>query len=448
MHQLFRQTRWQLTTWYAGMIASILAVCGLGFYEAIAHAHRITVDRELQSVASTLHNTLKSILQQPGKLTSQVNEVVPLVCFGNTNCLKVGSSTQQLEIIAQDNYYFYFLNNSQQIIATGGIQLEEIKSTSIIFEPRLVTIEAKTGVRYRQITLKLHTRNNQDWGYLQIGRSLQDFDSYVANIKWIILLGLPIVTVLVMVSGWWLAGRAMQPVYQSYRQMQQFTADAAHELRTPLAATRATVESTLMLPNLSESEARETLETVNRQNKRLGNLVADLLMLSRLDRQLNLSTDTITNQERVNLPDLVADVTEELAALALANQIQLSKEVRVLDSLEISGNSEQLYRLVTNLIINAIQYTSAKGKVKVTLERDNNLALISVQDTGIGIYPGEQKQIFERFYRVDKARSRHSGGSGLGLSIAMAIAKAHQGEIKVVSELGKGSKFVVTLHLT
>lgn len=448
MHQLFQQTRWQLTTWYAGMIASILAVCGLGFYEAIAHAHRITIDRELQSVAGTLHNTLESILQQPGELTPQINDVFPLVCFVDSNCLKVSSSSShRLEIISQDKYYVRFFTNSQQLIATGGKQPEIIKSTYLTFEPQLVTLKSDQGIRYRQINLKLHTQNNQEWGYLQLGRSLQDFDSYVANIKWIILLGLPTVIVLVMVSGWCLAGRAMQPVYQSYRQMQQFTADAAHELRTPLAAIRATVESTLMLPNLSESETRETLQTVNRQNKRLGNLVADLLMLSRLDRQLNLSTDTIPFQNQVNLPDLVEDVIEELSALALANQIQLSKEVKIDQPLEISGNPEQLYRLITNLVINAIQYTPVQGQVKIILDRDNDFALINVEDTGIGIYPVEQKQIFERFYRVDKARSRHSGGSGLGLSIAMAIAKAHKGDIQVISQLGKGSKFVIKLPL-
>lgn len=445
-NQLFRQTRWQLTTWYAGIIGVILAICGFGFYEAIAHAHRITIDRELESVAGTLHDSLKPILQEPGKLNSRVNSLLPNVCSVEISCQESSfESPYRLGIVEQERYYLSFLDLNQQVVALGGDLPQEL--TDNFTKTELMTLVTSNGIRYRQITLKLHTKNNQEWGYFQMGRSLQDFDNYVANVRWIIIFGLPLVIILVMVSGWWLAQRAMEPIHKSYYQIQQFTADAAHELRTPLAAIRATVESTLMLPSISNEETIETLQTVNRQNKRLARLVSDLLILSRIDIQLSSDNKTGDNGDKVNLQDLVNDVVEELAALALANNIYLTKEVRKLEPLEIHGNEEQLYRLVTNLVINAIQYTPSEGKVKLVLEDESQWAVIRLQDTGIGISQLEQKHIFDRFYRVDKARSFHGNGSGLGLSIALAIAKAHQGDLEVISELGKGSVFIVRLPL-
>ncbi len=301
------------------------------------------------------------------------------------------------------------------------------------------------GIRYRQIYLELHTQNNQPWGYLQIGRNLEAFDNYVANVKWIILLGLPILIVFVMFASWWLAGKAMTPIYQSYQQIQQFTADAAHELRTPLAAIRATIESSLMLPTLTEKDSRETFHTLKRQNQRLSALVADLLMLCRMERQL--TNDDQLLKKTVILNDLITDIAEEFSAFAYREEINLIAQMQVTQPLKVMGDEEKLYRLVTNLVINAIQHTLKGGKVTLVLKQEHNRALIEVIDTGIGIPKEEQTLIFDRFYRVNKARSRDRGGSGLGLAIASAIALAHQGNIKVKSELGKGSIFTVCLPI-
>lgn len=420
----------------------ILTLCGLGVYEAVAHAHRITIEQELQSVARTLHDSLETVLKQPGKLEPAAIRLLPGACL-TESCLRNKGRYHRVEAIEQDKYYLRLFNLSGNPVAVAGLEPEELPTTQS--EQQLVTLTDAQGVRYRQISLMLHTQDNQDWGYLQVGRSLQDFDRYVANVKWILLLGLPVVAVLVMLAGWWLAGRAMQPIYQSYQQMQRFSADAAHELRTPLAAIRATVESTLMLPQLSEKEARETLQVVNRQNQRLGNLVSDLLMLCRMDQQLSQKIRAKVEEDGVILNDLVSDVVEELAALALASEIDLSSEILVAQPLQVSGDVEQLYRLVSNLVINGIQYTPAGGQVTLILREEKNQALIQVQDTGMGIPETETKQIFERFYRVDQARSRHRGGSGLGLAIARAIAQTHQGSISVESEVGKGSTFTIRL---
>jgi signal transduction histidine kinase len=125
----------------------------------------------------------------------------------------------------------------------------------------------------------------------------------------------------------------------------------------------------------------------------------------------------------------------------------LKADIRVHQPVYVIGDEEQLYRLLANLITNAIQHTSATGTVTVSLDRDDHQVVIQVQDTGVGIAPDEQPRIFDRFYRVQSDRSRATGGSGLGLAIAKAIVQFHQGNLQVLSELGKGSIFTVHLPL-
>ncbi len=445
-NRLFQMTRWRLASWYAGVMGVILGLCGLGVYEAIAHAHWSTIDRELETVAGTLHDSLEPVLKQPGRLEPTATRLLPDVCVVGTRCAKdTNSQRHTAGAIHQGEYYMRLLDRFGRLVAVAGLQPEQLPVTASKLHWQNLT--DGTGTRYRQITFMLHTQDNRDWGYIQVGRSLQDFDNYLARVKWILLIGLPVAMLLVAGSSWWLARRAMQPIYHSYQQIQQFTADAAHELRTPLAAIRATVEATLMLPILCEQEARDTLQTTRRQNQRLQELAEDLLMLCRMDQQLTGIRQPQMRRDRVSVNDLVSDVAEELSALAFAVDVLLSSQIRVSETLEVIGDAEQLYRLVSNLVVNAIQYTPTGGEVTLILDRSSHYALIHVQDTGIGIAPDEQARIFDRFYRVSSDRSVATGGSGLGLPIAKAIAQAHHGSISVQSELGKGSTFTVRLPL-
>ena len=143
------------------------------------------------------------------------------------------------------------------------------------------------------------------------------------------------------------------------------------------------------------------------------------------------------------LNDVISDLVEEFAAMAISAQVKLTSTIRVDEEVNIVGDSEQLYRLVSNLIINAIQYTPPGGKVTVILDRSDHYAITQVEDTGIGIPQNEISRIFDRFYRVNSDRSRHTGGSGLGLAIAKAIVKSHQGSLNVQSEFGQGSTFTI-----
>jgi signal transduction histidine kinase len=443
---LFQKTRWRLTSWYAGVISVLLTLLGIGVYEAIIHAHRITIKQELTIVAGTLHDNLQSVLIIPEKIEPNIVVFLPSLCKVDQICSQLDSTSDyRLNPLEQGQYYIKLFDLSGKLIAISGQQPQGIPKNQQ--QQTWDIVKDHQGIRYLQLSYLLHTQSDQDWGYLRVGRSLKDFDNYLQTVGVILLLGLPLGVILIGFVAWWLAGLAITPIYQSYQQIQQFTADAAHELRTPLAAIRANLESTLMLSEITEQESRETLKTLNRQNKRLSALVSDLLILSRLDWHLMGNSPALLKQEKICLNDLISDVGEELASLALSGKITLETKIKVNYPLEIQGDSEKIYRLLFNIVSNGIQYTLPHGKVTVTLEHNPQFAVIIVEDTGIGIPYKEIKHIFNRFYRIDKARSRKQGGSGLGLSIAQAIAYTHHGTIHIQSEINRGTRVIIQLPM-
>jgi signal transduction histidine kinase len=153
------------------------------------------------------------------------------------------------------------------------------------------------------------------------------------------------------------------------------------------------------------------------------------------------------DQQPCRLNDLIEDLIEGFSALAMAADLLLISEVQSQSPLMVLGDEEHLYRLVANLVMNAIQYTPAGGKVILRLLQEESFALVQVEDTGLGIGHKHQQHIFDRFYRVGDDRSRQTGGTGLGLTIAQAIAKAHRGSLQVQSEQGQGSLFILRLPL-
>ncbi|MDZ8188472.1 MAG: two-component system sensor histidine kinase RppB [Nostoc sp. ChiSLP02] len=437
---IFRETRLRLATWYALVMGGILGLSGLGVYSVVAHAYHETIDQGLQSVTEALHKTIEPAWQQPGHLEQLAKELSLELCIPKTNCLSKTTIIKHpiVEAANSVNYYIHLLDRSGKLFASAGIQLNNLSVRSSSQNWQILT--DSSGTQYRQITLPLHTQN-QVSGYLQVARSLTDLEQHLAYLRLTLLLGLPISMIFVALSSWWLAGRAMQPIYHSYQQMQQFTADAAHEFRTPLAAMHSTIEAAIRLQQKPKLNG-EILDVLKRQNRRLSQLVGDLLLLTRMDRK-----QLTQEYQSCCLNDLISDLIEELAFLAVENQVILSKQVKVAKKLYVMGNEEQLYRLISNLIINAIQATPSGGKVTVFLEDSELCAIIKIQDTGVGIAVEHQNRIFDRFYRVDRNRSRSSGGSGLGLAIALAIVQAHEGSIHVQSQPGLGSTFTVRLPL-
>ncbi len=444
-NQLFRLTRLRLAAWYALVMGCILGASGVGVYQVVAHAYHESIDQGLQSVTEALHNTIEPVWQQPGHIQQLAQELSLELCVAHTNC---GTKTVVIQqpIAAADsvNYYLRLWDRSGKLIAQAGIHLKQLPMTP---GKHWQTLTDGLGIRYRQITLPLYTQKQLS-GSMQVGRSLNDLDEHLAALRFTLLLGWPISMIFIGSSSWLLAGLAMQPVYRSYQHMQQFTADAAHEFRTPLAAIHSTIEAAIKLYGqqslqpLSEPATNSILQVLKRQNTRLSQLVGDLLLLARLDQQ-----QLAGEYHPCCLNDLISDLVEELAFLAIEAGVTLSMQVQKHEKLYVYGNEEQLYRLVSNFIVNAIQATPSDGKVTLSLERSEQYAFLQVQDTGIGIAPEHQSRIFDRFYRVNHDRSRTSGGSGLGLAIAQAIIKAHKGSIQLQSQLGLGSTFTVRLPL-
>lgn len=439
--RLFQQTHLRLAFAYSGVMGLILVGLGIGVYRAIAHAHTVTVDRELQSVAGTLHDSLQWKLTTPGKLEPSVEALLPNLCRLQTPCRKAlpPVNPYSLSAINRGSYYIRLWDSSQRLVAVAGNDIPTLPAQ--FNAQRWQMLQDGDRQTYHQISLPLHTRDRQDWGTLQVGRSLRDIEAYLTMVRWCLGLGIPIALLLAALAGGGLAGFAMRPVYRAYSQIQQFSADVAHELRTPIAAMLATVESALRAPPETAESDRDLLAILQRQNLRLSQLVADLLLLSRLEQQPQLEGTACC------LQDIASDLVEELSALALKANLEVNLESEGEPLLWVRGNSEQLYRLVSNLLMNAIQYTPSGGAIAVKLYARKSRAYLCVCDTGIGIAPEIQGKIFDRFYRGEEDRSRWRGGAGLGLAIAQTIALHHRGFISIESELGKGSYFTLELPL-
>ena len=214
-----------------------------------------------------------------------------------------------------------------------------------------------------------------------------------------------------------------------------FVANASHELKTPIAAIRALVETLIDDQSMRSSDRAHFLSRIRNQSIRLSSLVTDLLTLSRLE-----SSPGDPELRPIDLREPFRAAVQALRPTGEERGIVVHSEVSK-SPVRILGDSEALVQLTTNLLDNAIKYTNRGGQVWVRLKTENGEALIEVQDTGMGIAPQDQVRVFERFYRVDKARSRELGGTGLGLSIVKHIAVIHQGQVFVESSPGIGSTF-------
>ncbi len=227
-------------------------------------------------------------------------------------------------------------------------------------------------------------------------------------------------------------------IEQSFEQQRQFVQDASHELRTPLAAIRTNIEVAEMDADLSQGEVRELLETVKTQTERLTRLTDDLLLLSGRDREA-------PDPDPINLQSLAAEIVRQLMPLAASREVTLRMEGD--DTVAALASGDHLYRSVFNLVDNAIKYGGPGAKVTVSYAScdDGQRVRFTVADTGSGIPPEARERIFDRFYRVEKSRSRREGGLGLGLAIVKELVEAMGGEVSLASVPGEGAAFSIVL---
>lgn len=225
----------------------------------------------------------------------------------------------------------------------------------------------------------------------------------------------------------------------SFRQMKQFSADASHELRTPLSVMRTQLEGAL-LSKASISEIKTIAANCLDETLRMSSIIDNLLLLARADADRE-SVERVP----VRLDALVRTMYDESVMIASERSIKVS--LVTVENATIMGDAVRLRQMFLNLIDNAVKYNHDRGAIEISLTKRNGTANIIIADTGIGIPESEVPRIFDRFYRVDRARSREMGGSGLGLSIVHWIVSAHGGSIKVKSILNKGSEFSVSFPL-
>ncbi len=224
---------------------------------------------------------------------------------------------------------------------------------------------------------------------------------------------------------------------KAFNRQKEFTSDASHELRGPLSVIQA--EASLSLRKSREPwEYRKTLEVIISETERMGLLTSQLLELARMDAKKSQFVF-----ESIDLNEFLHEICEDMAILCKNKKLELRTDL--VKQVQIAGDRKSLRRVFFNILDNAIKYTANGGSVRVVLDEKNRMAEVSITDTGIGIPDDSLPHIFERFYRVDKARSRSDGGSGLGLSISKDIIDVHKGRIDVISQMGKGCRFIIAI---
>lgn len=254
-----------------------------------------------------------------------------------------------------------------------------------------------------------------------------------------VVLGI-VALLLATVLGHILSGRAMVPLREAYEKQRQFAADASHELRTPLAVVMASADLLENDPSITSPFLKQVIADVRDEVKKMTRLVSDLLLVARSDNKaLKLKL------QKFDAAELLSQTARLMQPLADKKHIALDIWNR--DAHVIQADEQKIKQLMLILVDNAVKYTPDGGEVHVGFEKaPQGRVRFFVQDTGIGIAKEDQRRIFDRFYRVDKARSREMGGNGLGLSIAQEIVNLHQGSIEVTSTLGKGTRFTVELR--
>jgi signal transduction histidine kinase len=292
--------------------------------------------------------------------------------------------------------------------------------------------------RIQGITIPvINNDNGQLIGYVRASQSLEEYDEALRHLDWGMLGGIAIALGLSGIGGILLTRQAMQPIERSFTQLKQFTADASHELRSPLMAIASNAQVALRYPEgIRPGDAEKFTIIVSTVNQ-LTRLAEDLLLLARTDSQ------PLGPYTMVRLDTVLADLVQLYQSQAAAKTITLKYSTTT--SLYTRGDETQLRRLFTNLIDNALNYTPAGGQVEIRSRLLDSQIQVTVEDTGIGIAPDQIHQVFDRFWRSESSRNYQSGGSGLGLAIAQAIVQHHHGSISVSSELGKGTCFSVRL---
>ena len=453
--------RLRLTAWYFAILAVVLSAFGISAYFAMRHSIRQTVDEELQIRSEGVHQLIERDIQRGHK------DDLPEGLREHTE-LRVGGAL--LQVSDEQGNWLY----RSPVMSDYGV-------------PRPTTVPRRaTEFMGKDVPLRIWSQKVSVGGQsylIQSAFEMDDFYEALDDFALLLFISIPLLLLCATAGGYWISTRALAPVDQitrtartisaqnlssrlvvpntgdelqrlsetlngmlerleaAFKKITQFTADASHELRTPVAVMRTRAELSLRKAR-SADEYRDVIAEVLTELEKTSGLIEQLMFLARADS----GAETL-HFAATNVAEVLREACHQGSALAEAKQIGFQEHISG-DSMWIQGDAGSLRRLFLILIDNAVKYTPANGQVEVSLQRNDGYAVAQVRDTGIGIAEADLPSVFERFYRADKARTRESGGVGLGLSIGRWITEVHAGTIEVHSSPGRGSSFQIRLPIT
>ena len=453
MNLLFQSTRRRLALWYTTVTAVLLLLFATGVYFYVRNTLIDRIDDTLKHVVEVVDRSLviQPLAETKGRYGVNVD----------------ASFNRNVDSVDGDRIDLEWFDPKQKLLWSTFEQpidypLHPNRSGETVY---------LTGDRiFRQIVQKVEL-DHRVLGYLRVSHPWFEVTKPIEQLTKDLIVGTSLMVLCVGAIGWWLSGIAIKPVQISYSSLKQFTADASHELRNPIATIQTNVQMALAYPEAEPQLQHRQLQIIERLTQKLGRLVNDLLFLARSDSGM-----AQLDWQPVPLDALLIDVIEEQRIAATQKELFLSLhivepemagEIAEEDIFTVRGDWDYLSRLFTNLIANAIEHTdkskeSTEASVEVELKlvklpkttiRESHrqyVLEVKVTDNGNGIPESALPHIFDRFYRADPARSPQRQidtptGAGLGLAIAKAIVENHQGQIAVESNLQQGTTFTITL---
>ncbi|QKD82702.1 HAMP domain-containing histidine kinase [Thermoleptolyngbya sichuanensis A183] len=450
----FRKLRNRLLLLYFLIVVAILETFATAVYLLVTRDRNQQLDAHLRQVAASSAGTLEIIQHEYEELTSEDKYEgyvpvgtdgmpIPITLSQLMGKYKAESASQiSASPLAASNQGVEWYNAQRRLIVRdGGLFLQTLLPSDI---PRRGILMQSGNVRsFTQPAYAISTTTDTPsiLGYVRVTESTVTLEAELRRLRWSLTVGVFVASGLAALGGVWLTHESLKPVLQSFNQLKQFTSDASHELRNPLSAIRASIAVMQSHPERVHPADTEKLISIASASAQMSQLVDDLLLLARMDRQI----PDQPGWRRIDLDELLEDLVDFYHDKAEKSQISL--KYQLISDAKVNGDAYQLHRLFTNLLTNALQYTPSGGTVTLSLQRIGSHVFVTIQDTGIGIAPEHLPYIFDRFWRADQARTQYESGSGLGLAIAKTIAQRHQGNITVKSKLGQGSSFCVKLPL-
>lgn len=302
---------------------------------------------------------------------------------------------------------------------------------------QIYPISINNEYNYRAINLKVINENGK-LIYIQLLINVDGETKTVENIFTTLLIGTSIIIVLSIIASYILSKRTIKPIVRSWKKQTEFVQNASHELRTPLTIIQAKQELLLQEPNKKIIDKSEDINLALKETRRLSKLIKELMVLARSD-----SDNYELKKEDTNIDKLIKEVIVPYIDLAQIQEKKITLDLKYKKQINI--DREKINQLLIIILDNAIKYTSENETINVATYQKDGKFILEIADTGIGISDEALSHIFDRFYREDKARSRQTGGNGLGLSIAKTIVGAHNGNIKIVHNNPKGTKIIIKL---